>query len=201
MTLPCCLLFVLLKITSATASRWRWKLKVAAAQKQPGVEGILLEALAEAGIVAMPCDDASKRILLFDTREIPEPTGEERRCHYGVHPDMFCGYLRAGHFEKHLQYLVEYLRACFTNEEELRVMTLVCYDERGRWAAMALGKALAEIALRSAGFTLQRVSISSGWNDWDCGLCDRCKFWSRSWVEMNKATADVFARWQVLIGK
>jgi len=64
-------------------------------------------------------------------------------------------------------------------------LRLLVYDRHGRWAAMALGKAFAEVALRSEGLTLQKVFFLLHFLESDCQGCNACAFWSRCWVESN----------------
>ena len=53
---------------------------------------------------------------------------------------------------------------------------------------MALGKIIAEIAVRSPDLALEFLSLLTHHSDWDCGMCDNCEFWSRKWCKSNEAS-------------
>ncbi len=67
---------------------------------------------------------------------------------------------------------------------------LIVFDKRGRWAAMAVGKASAEVAVRSQSFTLTSVSFLMHYHDADCKGCEKCAVWIRKWTD----TCDFSAR-------
>ena len=67
---------------------------------------------------------------------------------------------------------------------------LIVFDKRGRWAAMAVGKAFAEVAVRTQSLTLTSVSFLMHYHDADCKGCEKCAFWTRKWTD----TCDFSAR-------
>lgn len=158
--------------------------------KAPDVESLLLECLFESNLVDHACGSNVASTCLFDCRAMDVPDQDDHRVHFGTHPALFRKYWTQGCFTPHIRLLTQKLSEC--RRTNVRTLTVVVFDEKGRWSAMAVGKAIAEIALRSPGLTMQRVSLFTHHSDWDCGMCDKCEFWSRKWRTSNQTALDIY---------
>ena len=170
----------------------RHKLSVLVQNNAENVEGLLCDVLVDGKFLSEVEGTEAKRTLFSDCRTMPEPLEPERCMHFGTHPDMLANYSSSNVLAKHVEQLQSQVQSART--AQVRCLTIVVFDAKGRWSAMAVGKAVAEIALRSPRLTLQKVSFLTDVTDSDCSMCDRCAFWSRAWVRSNQAVTNI---WQM----
>ena len=147
--------------------------------KAPNVENVLVEALVDGRLMMDSAENTSTETLCFDCREMGEPVARDSRQHFGTHPSTLKTYAADPQLKEHLQRLRKEIEICKTSN--VGCIRLVVFDKRGRWAAMAVGKALAEVALRSQSLTLTNVSFLMHYLETDCRRCAECAFWSRQW--------------------
>ena len=88
--------------------------------------------------------------------------------------------------KEHLQRLRKEIEICKTSN--VGCIRLVVFDKRGRWAAMAVGQAFAEVALRSQSLTLTKVSFLMHYLETDCSGCDACV---THMVDLYEAAVDI----------
>ena len=151
------------------------------------VENVLCEALVDGKLMIDSADVTATKTLCFDCRGMGEPPDQNARHHFGTHPDTLKSYAADTQMKQHLVRLRKEIEICKTCH--VGCIRLVVFDKRGRWAAMAVGKAFAEVALRSHSLTLTKVSFLMHYLESDCKGCDACAFWSRQWEWSNDAIA------------
>ena len=164
-------------------------------QEQDNIENLLCEALIEGKILLDSAGNIGIKTLCFDCRGMGEPRETESRNHLGTHPASLEMYAGTSQMKEHLERLRAELELC--TSRGITSVRLLVFDKHGRWAAMAVGKAFAEVALRSQGLTLTNVSFLTNYLESDCRGCDACSFWSRSYMISNNAVKNM---WQLYEG-
>ncbi len=112
--------------------------------KVPNVENVLVEALVDGRLLMDSAEHTSTKTLCFDCREMREPVARRSRQLFGTHPATLKTYAADPQLNEHLQRLRKETEICKTFD--VGCIRLVVFDKRGRWAAMAVGKAFAEVA-------------------------------------------------------
>jgi hypothetical protein len=143
------------------------------------VDNLVLEALAEGYFMLLPTESSSTKTLCFDCREMDEPQDPEHRQHFGTHPALLTRYASDLKLQEHVQQLRRDIEMC--QNVGVANIRLIVFDKRGRWAAMSVGKAFAEIAVNTQCLTLRSVSFLMHYHERDCKGCDKCAFWTRRW--------------------
>jgi len=174
--------------------RCRDKLSKAVQNKQVNIEKLLYEALVEGRLLVDTADTSSTKTLCFDCRGMGEPQDKESRNHLGTHPASFEVYAASPQMKEKLQRLRAEVE--FYKTHGVTSIRLLVFDKHGRWAAMTVGKAFAEVALRSQGLTLTKVSLLVNHLESDCRGCDACSFWSRSYVITNSAVKNMWEMYE-----
>ena len=128
----------------------------------------------------LPTDKGSTKTLCFDCRAMGEPQDTEDRHHFGTHPALLNRYASDPKLQEHVQQLRREIEIC--KNSGVANIRLIVFDKRGRWAAMSVGKAFAEIAVNTQSLTLRSVSFLMHYHDRDCKGCDKCAFWTRRWT-------------------
>jgi hypothetical protein len=144
------------------------------------VDNLVLEALAEGYLMLLPTEKSSTKTLCFDCRAMGEPQDTEDRHHFGTHPALLNRYASDPKLQEHVQQLRREIEIC--KNSGVANIRLIVFDKRGRWAAMSVGKAFAEIAVNTQSLTLRSVSFLMHYHDRDCKGCDKCAFWTRRWT-------------------
>ena len=152
------------------------------------VENLLVEALVDGKLMMLPAENTSTKTLCFDCRGMGEPRDTAVRYHFGTHPASLKGYAADPKMQEHVEQLRNEIEIC--KKSNVASIRLIVFDKRGRWAAMAVGKAFAEVAVRTQSLTLTSVSFLMHYHDADCMGCEKCAFWIRKWKE----TCDFAAR-------
>ncbi len=147
--------------------------------KISNVDNVLCEALVDGKLMMDCADNIATKTLCFDCRGMDEPVDQNARFRFGTHPATLKKYATDPLLKEHMQRLRKEIEICKTCN--VGCIRLVVFDKRGRWAAMAVGKAFAEVALRSQSLTLTKVSFLMHYLETDCRGCDACAFWSRQW--------------------
>jgi hypothetical protein len=144
------------------------------------VNDLLVKALAEGKLMLLPTSNTlACATLCFDCRAMGEPQDTAGRHHFGSHPALLTGYATDPTLQEHVQRLRREIEIC--KNSGVASIKLIVFDKRGRWAAMAVGKAFAEIAVNTQSLTLRSVSFLMHYHDRDCKGCEECAFWSRRW--------------------
>ena len=153
------------------------------------VDNVLCEALVDGRLMMDSADNSATKTLCFDCRGMGEPSDQNARHHFGTHPCT----LRTFALDPQMKQLLVRLRSEIDICKTCHVgcIRLVVFDKRGRWAAMAVGKVFAEVALRSHSLTLVKVSFLMHYLESDCKGCDACAFWSRQWEWSNDVVAQM----------
>ena len=107
--------------------------------KVPNVENVLVEALVDGRLMMDSAEHILTKTLCFDCREMGEPVARDSRQHFGTHPATLKTYAADPQLKEHLQRLRKEIEICKTSN--VGCIRLVVFDKRGRWAAMAVGKA------------------------------------------------------------
>ena len=141
------------------------------------VDNLLVKALAEGKLMLLPSEKTLTKTLCFDCRAMGEPQDTEHRHHFGTHPALLTGYASDPKLQEHVQQLRREIDTC--KNSGIASIRLIVFDKRGRWAAMAVGEAFAEIAVNTQSLTLRSVSFLMHYHDQDCKGCEKCAFWSR----------------------
>ena len=135
----------------------------------------------------------SKCVIVLDVSHVPEPRSIETRMHNGLHPYIMKMMCDATHFDALIAKAVGDMKHAIS--KSYTSFVFVCVDKLGRYASLALGKALAEIAVADEFLTLNKVTVLSRETDLECGPCDRCTFWDRRFVDKNRAVATMINKW------
>ena len=141
------------------------------------VDNLLIKALVEGKLMLLPTEKTL--ILCFDCRAMGEPQDTADRHHFGTFPSLLTGYATDPKLQEHVQQLRREIEIC--KNSGVASIKLIVFDKRGRWAAMAVGKAFAEIAVNTQSLTLRSVSFLMHYHDRDCKGCEYCAFWTRKW--------------------
>ena len=152
-------------------------------QGQSDIENLLCSALVEGKLMFDSANSIATKTLFFDCRQMPEPRDQNLRNHLGTHPRLLSEFAAHAAMRVHLLRFRDEVETC--RKHGVTNIRLLVYDRKGRWAAMALGKVFAEIALRSEGLTLQKVSFLLHFLETDCQGCKDCAFWSWRSVSSN----------------
>ena len=159
-------------------------------QGQSDIENLLCSALVEGKLMFDSASSIATKTLCFDCRQMPEPRDQKLRNHLGTHPRLLSDFAADGAMRVHLLRFRDEVETC--RKHGVTNIRLLVYDKKGRWAAMALGKVFAEIALRSEGLTLQKVSFLLHFLETDCQGCKDCAFWSWRSVSSNDAVKSMW---------
>ena len=143
------------------------------------VDNLLVEALVDGKLMMLPRENTLTKTLCFDVRDMGEPKNTEGRHHFGTHPVSLKGCAESPKMRELLEQLRREVEIC--KNSGVASIRLIVFDKRGRWAAMAVGKAFAEIAVNTQSLTLRSVSFLMHYHDRDCKGCEKCAFWSRKW--------------------
>ena len=143
------------------------------------VDNLLVEALVDGKLMMLPAKNTSTKTLCFDCRGMDEPRESTGRHHFGTHPVSLKGCAEHPTVKEHVEQLRREIEIC--KNSHVASIRLIVFDKRGRWAAMAVGKAFAEIAVNTQSLTLRSVSFLMHYHDRDCKGCEKCAFWTRKW--------------------
>ena len=152
---------------------------------QSDIENLLCQALVEGKLMFDSASSIATKTLCFDCRQMQEPCDQSLRNHLGTHPRLLSDFAADPEMRLHLLRFRDEVEKC--RQHGVTNIRLLVYDRHGRWAAMALGKVFVEIALRSEGLTLQKVSFLLHFLETDCTGCKDCAFWSWRSVPSNDA--------------
>ena len=157
---------------------------------QSDIENLLCSALVEGKLMFDSASSIATKTLCFDCRQMQEPCDQSLRNHLGTHPRLLSEFAADPAMRVHLLRFRDEVEKC--RKHGVTNIRLLVYDRHGRWAAMALGKVFAEIALRSEGLTLQKVSFLLHFLETDCKGCKDCAFWSWRSVSSNDAVKSMW---------
>ncbi len=143
------------------------------------VDNLLVEALVDGKLMMLPAENTSTKTLCFDCRGLGEPRDTAGRHHFGNHPVSLKGCAAHPIMKELVEQLRREIEIC--KNSQVASIRLIVFDKRGRWAAMAVGKAFAEVAVRTQSLTLMSVSFLMHYHDADCKGCEKCAFWIRKW--------------------
>jgi hypothetical protein len=152
------------------------------------VDNLVVEALVDGKLMMLPTENTLTKTLCFDCRDMGEPHQTEGRRHFGTHPKSLSSCAASPKMKELLEKLRREVEIC--KNSGVASIRLIVFDKRGRWAAMAVGKAFAEVAVRTQSLTLRSVSFLMHYHDADCQGCEKCAFWTRKW----RGTFDFSAR-------
>ncbi len=107
------------------------------------VENLLVEALVDGKLMMLPAENTSTKTLCFDCRGMGAPCGREDRQRFGTHPSCLKAYTTDPTMKGHVEQLRREIEIC--KKSNTASIRLIVFDKRGRWAAMAVGKAFAEV--------------------------------------------------------
>ena len=143
------------------------------------VDNLLVEALLDGKLMMLPPENTLTKTFCFDCRDMGEPRSPEGRRHFGTHPVSLKGCAAHPKMKELVEQLRREIEIC--KNSHVASIRLIVFDKRGRWAAMAVGKAFAEIAVNTQSLTLRSVSFLMHYHDRDCKGCEYCAFWTRKW--------------------
>ena len=169
---------------------WRCRKTLGAAvhDNVSNVDNLLVEALVDGKLMMLPTENTLTTTLCFDCREMGEPRDTAGRHHFGTHPVSLKGCAAHPKMKELVEQLRREIEIC--KNSHVASIRLIVFDKRGRGAAMAVGKAFAEVAVRTQSLTLTSVSFLMHYHDADCKGCEQCAFWTRKWTD----TCDFSAR-------
>ena len=139
---------------------------MAVENSQSDIDNLVCQALVEGKLMFDSASSIATKTLCFDCRQMPEPRDQSLRNHLGTHPRLLSDFAADPEMRLHLLRFRDEVETC--RKHGVTNTRLLVYDRKGRWAAMALGKVFAEIALRSEGLTLQKVSFLLHFLETDC---------------------------------
>lgn len=135
----------------------------------------------------------NKCVIVLNVNHVPEPEDMDTRMHNGLHPSMMKTFCQGPHFDNVIKQAVDNMKDA--TSKGITSFVFICIDKLGRYAALTLGKSLAEIALADKFLALQNIMTLNQNTDLDCGPCDQCNFWDRRFVVKNRAVAIMIDKW------
>lgn len=137
-----------------------------------------------------------QHMVMLNCCRVPPPNAVELAYHTGLHPHLLCAAV-GGRFLDTLctQAFAGIKKAC---EKSIDVISLVCYDGRGKYGAAMLGKILFEIIMSDEHLFLNKVSLLVPRDSAGCGFCDECSWWDRRYIDKIGACLTMIQRWKTL---
>jgi len=132
--------------------------------------------------------------LVFDCRDVPQPTSADATFHTGLHPQFFSDFSKTAKVAKLIREVQTGLGAC--QQRGKTHLNFVFVDVTGRFGALACAKAIAECLLAEPLLSLTRITVIRSEPDWSCNECSRCLFWDRKWNNKNIAVNSIVQKWK-----